>query len=281
MYESFVFLSEVVLSLYPILIKSTNASVSVQTGFRMYIFAICAMIVSLSQKQNLFDLTLSNIFGSGLLNLIHVGSSYKAFELLPAGNAMALFYTYPVMNLLGSSLMYGEQIKPSVYGWMMLAVAGAFLLAQPSANKSEWSTLGVVLALMAAATETGIYLLFKQLKPEENSFKQMFSMYGGSAIIWTVMALLGIFGLSGSLTKKALSTMVLFNVFIGFMGYGARFFAIPKVSTIAFSAISFFGIISAYLFGWLFEGETVNWISGLGALAIMIANVVLVREAEK
>jgi drug/metabolite transporter (DMT)-like permease len=281
MYESFVFLSEVILSLYPILIKSTNASVSVQTGFRMYVFAICAMIVSLFQKQNLFDLTLSNVFGSGLLNLIHVGSSYKAFEILPAGNAMALFYTYPVMNLLGSSLVYGETIKPSVYGWMMLAVAGAFLLAQPSANKSEWSTLGVVLALMAAATETGIYLLFKQLKPEENSFKQMFSMYGGSAIIWTAMALLGLFSFSGSLSKKALSIMVLFNVFVGFLGYGARFFAIPKVSTIAFSAISFFGIISAYLFGWLFEGETVNWMSGLGALAIMIANVVLVREAEK
>ena len=54
MYESLVFLSEVVLSLYPILIKSTDASVGIQTGFRMYTFAICAMIVSLYQKQNLF-----------------------------------------------------------------------------------------------------------------------------------------------------------------------------------------------------------------------------------
>lgn len=281
MYESFVFLSEIVLSLYPILIKSTDASVGVQTGFRMYVFAICAMIVSLFQKQNLLDLSLSNIFGSGLLNLMHVGASYKAFELLPAGNAMALFYTYPVMNLLGSSLVYGEKIKPEVYGWILLALGGAFLLAQPSANPKEWNKLGIVLALVAAATETGIYLLFKQLKSEENSFKQMFSMYGGSAILWTLMALFGLLSFSGSLTKKAMSIMVLFNVLVGFVGYGARFFAIPKVSTIAFSAISFFGIISAYIFGWIFEGETVNYMSALGALAIMIANIVLVREAEK
>lgn len=281
MYESFVFLSEIVLSLYPILIKSTDASVGVQTGFRMYVFAICAMIVSLVQKQNLLDLSLSNIFGSGLLNLMHVGASYKAFELLPAGNAMALFYTYPVMNLLGSSLVYGEKIKPEVYGWILLALGGAFLLAQPSANPKEWNKLGILLALVAAATETGIYLLFKQLKPEENSFKQMFSMYGGSAILWTLMALFGLLSFSGSLTKKAISIMVLFNVLIGFVGYGARFFAIPKVSTITFSALSFFGIISAYIFGWIFEGETVNYMSALGALAIMIANIVLVREAEK
>jgi drug/metabolite transporter (DMT)-like permease len=281
MYESFVFLSEIVLSLYPILIKSTDASVGVQTGFRMYVFAICAMIVSLVQKQNLLDLSLSNIFGSGLLNLMHVGASYKAFELLPAGNAMALFYTYPVMNLLGSSLVYGEKIKPEVYGWILLALGGAFLLAQPSANPKEWNKLGILLALVAAATETGIYLLFKQLKPEENSFKQMFSMYGGSAILWTLMALFGLLSFSGSLTKKAISIMVLFNVLIGFVGYGARFFAIPKVSTTVFSAISFFGIISAYIFGWIFEGETVNYMSALGALAIMIANIVLVREAEK
>jgi hypothetical protein len=281
MYESFVFLSEIVLSLYPILIKSTDASVGVQTGFRMYVFAICAMIVSLIQKQNLLDLSFSNVFGSGLLNLIHVGSSYKAFELLPAGNAMALFYTYPVMNLLGSSLMYGEAIKPEVYGWMMLALAGAFMLAQPSANPKGWNKLGIFLALTAAATETGIYLLFKQLKAEDNSFKQMFSMYGGSAILWTLMAVLGLFSFSGSLSKKAMSIMVLFNVLIGFVGYGARFFAIPKVSTIAFSALSFFGIISAYIFGYFFEGETVNYMSALGALAIMIANIVLVHEAEK
>lgn len=281
MYESFVFLSEIVLSLYPILIKSTDASVGVQTGFRMYVFAICAMIVSLVQKQNLLDMSITNVLGSGLLNLIHVGSSYKAFELLPAGNAMALFYTYPVMNLLGSSLVYSEKIKPEVYGWILLALGGAFLLAQPSANPKEWNKLGILLALVAAATETGIYLLFKQLKPEENSFKQMFSMYGGSAILWTLMALFGLLSFSGSLTKKAISIMVLFNVLIGFVGYGARFFAIPKVSTTVFSAISFFGIISAYIFGWIFEGETVNYMSALGALAIMIANIVLVREAEK
>jgi drug/metabolite transporter (DMT)-like permease len=281
MYESLVFISEIVLSLYPILIKSTDASVSVQTGFRMYVFTICSMIVSLYQKQNLFDLSISNVLGSGLLNLMHVGASYKAFELLPAGNAMALFYTYPVMNLVGSSLVYGESIKSEVYGWMLLALTGAFMLAQPSANPKGWNKLGIFLALAAAATETGIYLLFKQLKTEDNSFKQMFSMYGGSAILWTLMALLGLFSFSGSLSKKAMSIMVLFNVLIGFVGYGARFFAIPKVSTIAFSAISFFGIISAYVFGYLFEGETINYMSALGALAIMVANVVLVREAEK
>ena len=281
MYESLVFLSEIVLSLYPILIKSTDASVGIQTGFRMYVFAICAMIVSLYQKQNLLDLSLSNIIGSGLLNLMHVGASYKAFELLPAGNAMALFYTYPVMNLLGSSLVYGEEIKKEVYGWILLALVGAILLAQPNANPKGWNKLGIILALTAAATETGIYLLFKQLKAEDNAFKQMFSMYGGSAIIWTLMALFGLLSFSGKLSTKAISTMVLFNVLIGFVGYGARFFAIPKVSTVAFSAISFFGIISAYLFGYIFEGEIINYMSALGALAIMIANIVLVREAEK
>ena len=281
MYESLVFLSEIVLSLYPILIKSTDASVGVQTGFRMYVFAICAMIVSLYQKQNLLDLSISNIIGSGLLNLMHVGSSYKAFELLPAGNAMALFYTYPVMNLLGSSLVYGEEIKKEVYGWILLALVGAFFLAQPSANPKGWNKLGIILALTAAATETGIYLLFKQLKAEDNAFKQMFSMYGGSAILWTLLTLFGLLSFSGKLSTKAISTMVLFNVLIGFVGYGARFFAIPKVSTVAFSAISFFGIISAYLFGYIFEGEIINYMSALGALAIMIANIVLVREAEK
>ena len=72
--------------------------------------------------------------------------------------------------------------------------------------------------------------------------------------------------------------MVLFNSLIGFAGYALRFYLIPNVSTIVFSTLSFFGVLSAYLFGWAFSNEIPTLAQGLGAAAIIAANTVLLRK---
>jgi drug/metabolite transporter (DMT)-like permease len=78
--------------------------------------------------------------------------------------------------------------------------------------------------------------------------------------------------------KGALSSMLLFNAVIGFIGYAMRFYTIPHVSTVTFSSISFFGIVAAYLLGWLFVGEIPSSQQGIGAALIMIANVFLLKK---
>jgi drug/metabolite transporter (DMT)-like permease len=277
MYESLVLISELVLSAYPILIKRVNASVFLQTGVRMAIFSVLAFVAAVVTQSSL-SLSGSNVIMSGLLNLLHVGSSYTAFEALPAGNAMSLFYTYPITNLLGAAWVLGERIPTSSLPWMGIAMIGSILVAQPT---GKWSLFGVLAALTAALTETGIYLWFrKQTTTEDQPWKTMLEMYGGSGLLW--MALIPLVLLWGTSTfqtsSRDLMTMVLFNALVGFVGYGMRFFTIPHVSTVAFSLMSFFGIVGAYLLGWMFVGEVPTWTQGLGAVAIMIANGFLLRK---
>jgi drug/metabolite transporter (DMT)-like permease len=50
------------------------------------------------------------------------------------------------------------------------------------------------------------------------------------------------------------------------------------VSTVIFSALSFLGVVSAYVFGWLGANEVPNMTQLLGALAIIVANTVLVSK---
>lgn len=272
MNEALVFASEIVLSAYPILIKRAGASIFAQTGFRMFVFAIGAAIAAVASGQSLTGLGAATTIAAGLLNLTHVGSSYKAFEALPAGNAMALFYTYPVMNLIGTWLVYGETIAAQTWIWMIVALIGAILLAGP--GSVGWSTIGVVAALLAAATETGIYLWFRGLPEDALPWRNMFQMYGSSAAMWSAGAALAP-GAIGSVTGGSAATMMLFNLFVGFTGYAARFFAIPNISTAAFSSLSFFGIVAAYGFGWFFEDEKPTMAAATGATAIMLANMFL------
>jgi drug/metabolite transporter (DMT)-like permease len=274
--ELLVFTSEIVLSSYPVLIKLANATVFAQIGFRMYVFAIAAFICALFTGQSLAGFAVSTSIAVGLLNILHVGASYTAFDILSAGNAMALFYTYPIMNLIGSSIVYDEIISPTTWIWMIIALIGALFVAQPSVTKG-WNLIGVAAALTAAATETGIFLWFKNQPPDSQPWRNMFQMYGSSAGMWTA-AMLTVPSATGVVTNISAITMVLFNLLVGFTGYAARFFAIPNISTAAFSSLSFFGIIAAYGFGWLFIGETPSMFSILGAIMIMIANIFLLRN---
>jgi drug/metabolite transporter (DMT)-like permease len=105
----------------------------------------------------------------------------------------------------------------------------------------------------------------------------MARMYGGSALLLIPLFLLG-FLTWGSMGKGALSSMLLFNAVIGFVGYAMRFYTIPFISTVTFSSISFFGIVAAYLLGWIFVGEIPNFQQGIGAALIILANLFLLKK---
>lgn len=285
-HEIFVLISEVVLSAYPSLIKLTDAGLIYQVGLRMFVFAGMAAVAGFITGNPLSPAVFftKETIATGLLNLLHVGTSYIGFDQLAGGNAMALFYTYPVWNIIGAALAFGEKIQLSALPWIGVALAGAIALAQPT--RQSWTAIGVIAALLAALTETGIYLWFRshgesEGKDKDEPWTKMTQMYGSSGLIWLVGVLIAAavgFITSSAFQTKSLSTILLFNALVGFGGYALRFYMIPKVSTVLFSALSFFGIISAYLLGWIFSGESPSLLQAAGAAAIIAANAVLVTK---
>ena len=284
-YEVLLLLSEIVLSTYPLLIKLVDASVTFQTGLRMISYTVLALFAGWLIGADLKPGVLfsGETVATGFLNLLHVIASYTAFDQLAGGNAMALFYTYPVWNILGSAAVFGEQIQLGSLPWIGLALVGAVLLSKPTT--SNWTFIGIIAALVAALTETGIYLWFKSHGDGESAqpFTKMAQMYGSSGVLWAVgvVALLalgyigkGVFKISGG----GLGSILTYNALVGFLGYALRFYLIPQVSTVTFSALSFFGVIAAYVFSWIFTGEVPTMTQGLGAAAIVLANTVLLRK---
>jgi len=277
-------LSECMLSAYPLLIQLVDATLIFQTGLRMLVYTLVAVIAILGTgvPWNPASLFTGETAAAGLLNLIHVGSSYIAFDKLPAGNAMALFYTYPVWNILGAAAVYGEKVPIQTIPMILVGLVGAILLAKP--ETTNWNILGIVSALLAALTETGIYLWFKQKKESSDEpFTKMAQMYGSSGLLWIlgIVTLLAVgyistdvFNISGS----GLSAILTFNTILGFVGYALRFYLVPRVPTVIYSALSFFGIVSAYLLGILFLKEVPTTTQILGAIAIVFANTVLLRK---
>jgi hypothetical protein len=82
----------------------------------------------------------------------------------------------------------------------------------------------------------------------------------------------GLIGMKKMPDWSASVPLIFFNVFIGFVGYLMRFYAIPLLPTSIFSLLSFVGVVTAYGWGNLFAYETPSLKGMLGA-ALVTASI--------
>lgn len=272
--------SELVLSLYPILIKTVNTNIFSQLLARFFVFPALALVFG-SLKD--FNLVWTNPYESfvgvlnGLLNLGHIAVSYLSFKNLPAGSAISLFYLYPLFNVIAGSILFGESLSLITILLIMVALIGTYLVAT-SKNKDKNGEenknykMGVIMGIMAAITETMIFVFVRWNKEASKSpFYTVNHLYPAGLVLLGGYALANksIVDTSGWNWLKLLG----FNGLLGFTGYIARFYAIPKVPTIVFSMLSFVGVAFGYIWGMIFTEDqpTSRAIMGGGLIASAIA----------
>ena len=126
--------SEIVLSLYPILIKTVKTNFNTQLISRFGVFTLASLLFA-SKTQFSSLLNLPRLLGYGAISLFHVIASYTAFANLSTGTAMALFYTYPIMNVIAGVLFLNESLSFTSILFLALGFLGTYLLAQEIPNE--------------------------------------------------------------------------------------------------------------------------------------------------
>jgi drug/metabolite transporter (DMT)-like permease len=260
--------SEVILALYPLLIKLVPTNLWTQLLARFLVYTVLAGVFA--DWTNLRDTwftvggaSSSLFFGS--LTLVHVFLSYFAFSRLPSGEAMSLFYTYPIWNLLGASLLFGETFSLAQIGLVVLSLVGVyFVTKKDESDKNPLDWKGILAGLGAALTESLMYFVVRTKSP--NPFYSILQLYPGGL----VPLVAGIFMQNApiSVESSVWLPLVLFNAFVGFLGYSLRFYTVPKVKTIVFSLLSFFGVLASFGWGYLFNEEIASPTALAGALLI-------------
>jgi drug/metabolite transporter (DMT)-like permease len=290
-----VFYSETVLSLYPILIKSVTTNLSTQVLARFLVYPIAALIVGgLVPLRHAWSNghTLSNL-GLGAINVAHIASSYLAFKELPAGIAMSLFYTYPLWNLFGASLVFGEPFPWHLLPVVFIALLGTYLVATAAkptdqdvgSQESDYkglNWLGIGAALVAALTETGLFLAVKGSRGESPFFNIHQFYLGGLPILAALLYYFKGRGLKNvgpvDWNWRTWLPLVAFNGLLGFTGYSARFWSIPRLPTIVYSILSMFGVLASFTWGLTLLGEKISG-QAIGGSALLAAAIGWLRYA--
>jgi inner membrane transporter RhtA len=260
--------SESLLSLYPIFVKNIDLPLSLQTWSRCFSYAI------ISSFFIDYPFVINTLFTSSgillsLVTVIHIYVSYKGFTLLESGVAYSIFYLYPIIILL----MANHKLPPIIF----LALFGVFLLVSNAkfnimdiANSPE----GFIMMLLAAFTEANIYFLVRKIKTT-NSWNHVFISYFFGAILLSVYFAKNIMEMK--ITGR-LSMSLGINLIIGLFGYLLRFFAMSRLDTILYAALSYFGVIMAFVYGILINGETFDFKKIIGSLLIICSNLYLLYK---
>ena len=268
-----VIFSEFILSLYPILIKIVPTNLDTQLLSRFGVFTLITLLFYGGQSINI-----GKMFLYGAVTIFHVLASYTAFSVLSAGTAMALFYTYPIMNIIAGYLFLNESISFNAFLFLAVGFVGTLILSQEIPNEEVRGEQPVVLpkhyailaGLLAALSETIMFLVVRGTK-SINPIDSMIQLYPGALILFSLYLLLTKRVFSIDTNKKVWNNLTLFNILIGYVGYAIRFFSINSVSTVTFSLLSFIGVLSSYIFGKIFVSESPSLKTYLGALLIALS----------
>lgn len=269
--------SEIALALYPILIKTVPTDLGTQLLARFLTYTVLGLTFASGtdiERSWGWGKGVARSLALGTLTLFHVGTSYYAFQQLPAGAAMTLFYTYPIWNLVVAAFLFGDLPSPAQIALVLAAFVGVGLIAAGTEKKEKgegageekqvnWK--GVLAGLAAAVTETAMYYVVKGAAQPSAIFS-ILELYPGALV-----GLLTYYATQAKLpdlSKETWLPLLLFNTVVGFLGYTLRFYAIPRVTTLIFSLLSFIGVVASFVWGWVFVEEIPTWLTGVGAALI-------------
>ena len=270
-------LAESLLSLYPTFVKNIGLPLGLQLWSRCFSYvAISALFIDWSFIYN--HLFSKNGLLLSTITALHIYTSYRGFQLLEGGIAYAIFYTYPLMILLLS----GEKIHYSI----AFAILGVILIYMTDDNKSTsdnkstqshdsktfnlfGSNAGYFMIFLAAFTEALIYFLVREIKTT-NNWNHLFLSYLLGAIATSGYYSQDIVKLMTTTSTNTLTMSLIINSIIGLFGYVLRFFAISRLSPVIYAPLSYFGIIMAVIYGYIFNGEIISPVKIIGIIFIVI-----------
>jgi drug/metabolite transporter (DMT)-like permease len=172
--------------------------------------------------------------------------------------------------------MSGEPIHPI----MALSLLGVYLLYSETGKETEKEKekeketgkdklTGVIMISLAAFTEALIYFIVRRLKTT-NNWNHIFLSYFPGSLLMT-----GFLFNKINLSNNLLTLSLGLNGVIGLVGYLLRFFAISRLSPSIYAPLSYFGVIMAYVYGILINGEQITLLKVIGSLCIVIPNLFL------
>ena len=203
----------------------------------------------------------------GLILVLASLSIGHALRLMPVGETISILYSFPILVMIISIPLMGEQVSSINWGFATLGFAGVLMVARPG---GDLEILGVTFALLTALLAATLHMMTRVLTKTETSYALLFYSILISIPCSGLLALFTWEGYFPSMMDLAL--IALLGIIINAAHYlFAVAYRYAPASLIA--PANWVHVVWAALLSWLFFDHLPDQLTILGMVVIVAAGV--------
>ena len=265
----------------------------IQLAFaREIITALVAFIALLIVDRSAFRLTKKQFLGMLAIGIVAVAGVQLAYSLaiqhLPVGIALLFEYSGVLIVAVFATLVWKEPAKPRL--WFALAAAVIGLAVVANFWSASLSLIGILAGSFAAIALAAYFLMGERMLSNSSPLSILFWTMLIAALVWLVPAqpwtldpakLVAPMSLGGTLADVwvPLWTIIVWSAVMGTaLTYWLSYMSIKRLKATPAGVLSIGEVVFAFLFAWLWLGQTLEPVQFVGG-ALVIVGIVVAQTA--
>ncbi len=247
--------------------------------FRFLLFCVVLLIIRPKNQNKLPSNKKLAAILAGCFFTIGSGSLLASIYFLPVSLAVVIFYTYPILTMVGEKILVRQMPKIIEVGCFLLAFLG-LILALNIQIDSTINPIGIAFGITAAVGMSTSYLIsdrnLKGIAPEQSTF---YLASTGLFLISVVIVLTQTFSVG---EISAINVLYIFLASISFaIAFFLMFKGINLLGAVKTAMILNLEPIFTIALAFLILSESLSAIQLLGAGCVMLAIMIIQRYSSK
>lgn len=215
-----------------------------------------------------------------LASFINAGRMYlylTAYKYTSIGNAVVLFYSYPLFVTAIESLYYKRFVDQKQWVFLILAFLGIVLTyaGKPFSFQSQ-DFIGMFAALGAAVGYAITVVMFKKETPNYTQNEIIIYQNIAGAILF-----LPFVGTLPAVEISQIGIGVVYGITIGVLVFKMFFYGLKFLPAATATSLMYLEVVSAILLGYLLLEEVLTWNTYLGGSLILTSSYFISRLNKK
>ena len=205
---------------------------------------------------------------ASVINAVRTYFFLLAFVYTSVGNAIVLFYVYPLFITIIETTVYKAPISKKQVLFMLLAFGGiAFTYADKEFSFESRDFIGMLAAILAAVGYAFFVSIFKRQTQDCNRNQLLFYQNLAGAVLFIPF----LFGLKDvALTHMGIG--VFYGLLIGIVQFGLFFFGLKHLNATTAASLMYLEVLSAVLLSFFILNEQLSWNTYVGGALILISS---------